>query len=52
MMLRVLIIVLYLLLCGIYALLAMKIKSKLLWVCVGAWFVCATLNLCCLLARC
>lgn len=52
MILRVLLIVLYLLLCGIYALLAMKRKSKLLWVCVGCWFVCAVLNLCCLLARC
>lgn len=52
MMLRVLLIVLYLSLCGIYALLAMKRKSKLLWVCVGCWLICAVLNLYILLARC
>lgn len=46
---RVLIIVLYLLLCGIYALLAMKRKSKLFGLCAVLWSVCAVLNLCCLL---
>ena len=52
MILRVLLIVLYLLLCGIDALLAMKRKSKLLWVCAVCWSVCAALNLYILLARC
>lgn len=51
MILRVILIVLYLLLCGVYALMAMKRKSKLLGFCVACWFVCAVLNLCCLLAR-
>lgn len=46
MMLRVILIILYLLLIGRCALMAIKEKSKLLWFCAGCWFLCAVLNLC------
>nr|DAK73044.1 MAG TPA: hypothetical protein [Caudoviricetes sp.] len=51
MILKVILIVLYLPICGIYALMAIKEKSKLLGLCAACWFVCAVLNLC-WLARC
>lgn len=52
MMLRVILIILYLFLVGIYTSMAIKRKSKLLVFCAVCWFACAVLNLLSLLARC
>lgn len=49
---RIILIVSYLLLGGIYALLAIEEKRKILGLCAACWFVCAVLNLYSLLARC
>jgi hypothetical protein len=51
-MLKVILIILNLLLGGRYTLMAIKEKSKFLWVCVGYFFLCAIMTLCFLLARC
>ena len=52
MILKILLIVLNLLLGGIYTLMAIEQKNKLLGFCAVCWFVCAFLNLLSLLARC
>lgn len=52
MILKVILIILYLFLVGIYTSMAIKRKSKLLVFCAVCWFICAVLNLCCLLERC
>lgn len=52
MMLRVILTISYILFGGVYALMAVEEKNKLLWFCAVCWFGCAVLNLCILLARC
>lgn len=52
MILKILLIILYLFLIGTYTSMAIKSKSKLLWLCAGGWSICAVLDLCSLLARC